>query len=255
MKALRGNPRLALAIAFLVTLVVVAISGERLAQIFSGAPNNGFGSLSAWWLRSTRQVVATTALIGVGSCFLGIPLGWMAAFGNRTFLFFFTKLSEVTVALPSLIFVGVLRVSQIIPPGLDLLVVLLALRSIEIGHSVRSLLLQQKTSELLTAARSLGGSRLHIFRYHLLPQLQRPVAAASATTAAIVVSLEAALSLVGLGLPESQPSWGTALGAPQTVSLTLAPALALVSLLMTTLALYIVGRNLRADRWIARRFT
>jgi peptide/nickel transport system permease protein len=185
---------------------------------------------------------------------LGIPLGWLAAFGHRSFLFFFGKLSEVTGALPSLILVGVLRVSQIIPPGLDLLVVLLALRSIEIGHSVRSLLLQQKTSELLTAARSLGGSRFHIFRFHLLPHLQRPVAAASATTAAIVVSLEAALSLVGLGLPKSEPSWGTVLGAPQSVPLTHAPLLALISLLATTLALYIVGRNLRADRWIARRF-
>ncbi|HTM43622.1 MAG TPA: ABC transporter permease subunit, partial [Polyangiaceae bacterium] len=159
----------------------------------------GWGTLLQWWMYATRYSLLVTALVALLASLAGAVGGWLAAGGPRFFDFSLRKVVEISGALPGLILVAALRVSGLVPPGLDVMLVLFVLRSIEIAHLVRSLMLSLGDRDFLIAARSIGGSPLHILRWHLLPHLARPLGALVVTTLASVVSLEAALSVIGLG--------------------------------------------------------
>jgi peptide/nickel transport system permease protein len=161
------------------------------------------------------------------------------------------KLVEISGALPGLILVAALRVSGLVPPGLDVVLVLFVLRSIEIAHLVRSLMMSLGDRDFLTAARSVGGSPLHILRWHLLPHLARPLGALVVTTLGSLVSLEAALSVIGLGTPKLA-SWGVMFITQSSAVLPVAPLCALLSAIATTLALSVLARQVQQDRWVLR---
>jgi ABC-type dipeptide/oligopeptide/nickel transport system permease subunit len=211
----------------------------------------GWGTLLQWWMYATRYSLLVTALVALLASLAGAVGGWLAAGGPRFFDFSLRKVVEISGALPGLILVAALRVSGLVPPGLDVMLVLFVLRSIEIAHLVRSLMLSLGDRDFLIAARSIGGSPLHILRWHLLPHLARPLGALVVTTLASVVSLEAALSVIGLGTPKLA-SWGVMLITQSSAALPVAPLCALLSAIATTLALSILARQLQQDRWVLR---
>jgi peptide/nickel transport system permease protein len=212
----------------------------------------GFRALLQWWLHATRYALLATALIALVSSVIGTALGWLAAFGPRLVDVALRRAIEVTGALPSLVLVGVARVSGAVPTGLDVVLVLIVLRSFEAAQLVRALVIPAGEGDFVVAARAVGGSGLHILRWHLLPHLVRPLASLASTTLAAVIALEAALALVGLGVPAAQSSWGTLLIASANQRLLGATPIALLSVVATTLALTVLARQLQRDRWVQR---
>jgi ABC-type dipeptide/oligopeptide/nickel transport system permease subunit len=212
----------------------------------------GWRALLQWWLHATRfALVATATITLIASC-AGAAGGWLAASSPRLADPLLRRAMEVTGALPSLVLVAVLRVSHALPAGLDLVVVLIVLRSVEATHLVRSLLVPAGEQDFVVAARAVGGSPLHILRWHLFPHLARPLAALAATTLAALISLEAALTLMGLGLPAGSSSWGAMLVSDANDQLAGALPFALLSMLMTALALSVLARQVQRDRWVQR---
>jgi peptide/nickel transport system permease protein len=109
--------------------------------------------------------------------------------------------------------------------------------------------------DFIVAARSVGGSRWHVLSWHLLPHLSRPLASLAASTIASVVALEAALSLIGLALP-NHASWGRALVASNQIggATAVIPGLcAMASLLALAGASVVLARQVRRDRWVEQR--
>lgn len=212
----------------------------------------GGRALLQWWLHATRYALLATALIALVSSVIGTALGWLAAFGPRLVDVALRRAIEVTGALPSLVLVGVARVSGTVPAGLDVVLILIVLRSFEAAHLVRALVIPAGEGDFVVAARAIGGSGVHILRWHLLPHLVRPLASLASTTLAAVIALEAALALVGLGVPAAQSSWGTLLIASANHRLNGATPIALLSVVATTLALTVLARQLQRDRWVQR---
>ena len=64
------------------------------------------------------------------------------------------------------------------------------------------------------AAEATGGGRLHILRRHMLPQLAPLLLGLAPVVAAMVMLTEAALSVLGVGVPAPGVSWGTLIGWP-----------------------------------------
>jgi peptide/nickel transport system permease protein len=154
-----------------------------------------------------------------------------------------------------LILVGVTRVSGRFPVGLDLIAVLLVLRSVEVAHLVRTQLVALRDQEFVTAARAVGGSHWHVLTWHLLPHLRRPLASLAASTLASVVGLEAAMSLIGLRTIQ-HASWGATLVANANSSgpgAQLALLCALASLLTAAGACILLARRVQRDRWVEQR--
>jgi len=135
--------------------------------------------------------------------------------------------------------------------GLWLPVVILGLvYSPYVARPVRAALLALRDAPFIEAATATGGGRLHILRRHLLPQLAPLLLGLAPVVAAMVMLTEAALSVLGLGVPAPGVSWGTLIGdgialLHQRPVVAIAPGLALSA---TVLALNAVGEGFDARR-------
>lgn len=222
-------------------LVLTAVSGALL-----GASSD---TTLGWWVASTQNVVLVVVSVLLLSLAAGSLAGALVAYGPRVFAGALGRLVELSGALPSLVIVGLWRLRDDDPSIVSFIAILAALRSIEVARLIASETDRISSQGFVVAARSLGASPARIFRVHVLPHLLPTLAVSSALTASAVVNLEAALSFVGLGLPGST-SWGALLGeaarAPQVPDARV--ALALASIVLTTLALYGLARAV-AKRW------
>lgn len=149
-------------------------------------------------------------LIGVSvstlSTAIGATLGMLSGYaGGRTDLII-QRLADVVAnvpVLPLLIFL-----LFIIGSHLALIVLILVAFSWPgLTISVRSMVLQMRTGQLVEAIRSLGASRKRILFRHLLPQVAPYVLAQLIFTTPSAILAEAGLSFLGLGDP-SIPTWG-----------------------------------------------
>jgi peptide/nickel transport system permease protein len=102
--------------------------------------------------------------------------------------------------------------------------------------------------EFVTAARALGATHARILLRELLPNVLLPLLAFFLLAVAVTIVVEGALSLLGLGVPPPQPSWGSMIGEGRE-SLDVAPWLAFLPagvMFLTVLSFNLVGDTLRA---------
>ena len=83
--------------------------------------------------------------------------------------------------------------------------------------------------------KALGLSRRHVFKRHILPEINRPLVAAASSVFCSAVLLESGLSFLGIGIQDPLPSWGTMVRenagyiiVPGYEHLTLLPGLAIL---------------------------
>jgi len=112
---------------------------------------------------------------------------------------------------------------------------------------VRGQTLTLRNREFIEAARSLGSGNMRIMFREILPNLAAPIIVYSTLIIPSNILFEAALSFLGVGIPQTTPSWGRMLSDAQPV-FTAAPWMMLfpgAALLLTTLAFNLVGDGLR----------
>ncbi len=73
---------------------------------------------------------------------------------------------------------------------------------------VRSQIESIQQKEYVEAARVLGASNFRIMARHVLPNAISPLIILAAMDIPVIISYEAALSFLGLGIPPPAPSWG-----------------------------------------------
>ncbi|WP_251978094.1 ABC transporter permease [Salinicola avicenniae] len=79
----------------------------------------------------------------------------------------------------------------------------------QFARTVRASVLAETRKDYVEAARTLGFSHRRIMLRHLLPNVLSPILVISAVQIANAIMTEAALSFLGLGMPETQPSLGS----------------------------------------------
>ncbi len=82
-----------------------------------------------------------------------------------------------------------------------------------IGRIIRGQTLSLREREFVDAARSLGASSGHIIFKQLLPNLVAPILVYATLSIPTYVTLEAALSYLGVGVKQPTPSWGDSIGS------------------------------------------
>ncbi|MEP6696521.1 MAG: ABC transporter permease [Pseudonocardiales bacterium] len=86
------------------------------------------------------------------------------------------------------------------------------------GRIIRGQTLSLREREFVDASRSLGATNSHILFKQLLPNLVAPILVYSTLIIPTYISLEAALSYLGVGVIEPTPSWGKMLNDSVTYS-------------------------------------
>jgi ABC-type dipeptide/oligopeptide/nickel transport system permease subunit len=200
--------------------------------------------------------------VAFGATFLAISLGMMlgslAGFYGGWTDTLISRITEITMAFPYLLFVIALastvgsRVDNItlgfLGEGVLTLVLVFGFFSWFYAARVfRGIVLSLREKEFIEAARMVGASNTRIVRSHILPHLVGPLIVLSTLSIAGFVLAEAGLSFLGLGIKLPTASWGNLLAdAPNFYAtrplLMVWPGFAL---LLTTLAFNLMGDGLR----------
>jgi peptide/nickel transport system permease protein len=196
------------------------------------------------------------ALIGVlVACLVGIVIGGVSGYAGRLMDTFLMGVTDAMLALPALILI--LGVRAAFPLELPmtraalLLLLIFALTGwAEIARLTRGLVLSLRQREFVVAAVALGVSQRRVLFRHILPNILPSLRTRALLLLPTFLLAEVALSYLGVGLQEPEPSLGNMLTAAsdldqlrsQPFSI-LAPALAV---LLFTLGVRLIGRTERA---------
>lgn len=129
-----------------------------------------------------------------------------------------------------------------------LVVVIIGVTSwMQTARVVRGDVLSLKEEEFILAANSIGTRKRKVITRHILPNTMSPVMVSAALGVAVAIITESALSFLGLGFPQSFPTWGRLLyDAIQYIEISpmrvIAPG---VMISLTVLSVNYIGDGLR----------
>ena len=205
--------------------------------------------------RTSLQV----AILATGlSVTIGVVLGITAGYFGGKIDTLISRTIDIILSLPYLIIaLGITAACSVskegclgglVQPGLSLVVFVIVFFTWPyIARIVRGNTLSLREKEFIEASRSLGASHRRIMFREVLPNLVAPIIVYATLVIPTNIIFEAALSYLGMGLPQSVPSWGRMLSDAQDQFETawwmmLYPGLFLFA---TTLAFNLVGDGLR----------
>ncbi|RVU22832.1 ABC transporter permease [Streptomyces antnestii] len=160
--------------------------------------------------------LASAAVVAVIGVVVGVTVGYLSALVDRAFTF----VCNVLLAFPALLFLitlGPVIQTRFVGPGEDepawmqfavLILVFSAFGWVPLAMVLRTVVRSLREREFVEAARALGASRRHIVFRELLPNVWAPVLVHLTLAVPAMVTTEAALSFLGVGINEPIPDWG-----------------------------------------------
>jgi peptide/nickel transport system permease protein len=205
------------------------------------------------------QISLEVAILStLGVMFIGVILGASAGYFRGWPDTIISRVTEITMAFPVLIFVISLAATVgprldnitlggVFPQGVITLVLIFTLFGwFYPARIMRASVLSIREKEYVEAARMVGASDARIIRSHVLPHLVAPMIVYSTLIVASYVLFEAGLSFLGVGI-KFNASWGNLLSGAVDFYTT-RPLLMVwpgLALLLTTLAFNLLGDGLR----------
>ncbi len=133
--------------------------------------------------------------------------------------------------------------------GLFFLFIVIGLLSwLGVARLVRGQVLSYKEKEFIEAARAIGARDRRILFVHLLPNVIGPIIVVAALSVPGFISLEALLSVLGLGVNPPTPSWGAMIDNARKLGFQSYPHMVIVpslALSLVLLAFIFLGDGLR----------
>ena len=204
----------------------------------------------------------TSLEVAVGAMILsmsiGVLLGAMAGFFSGWTDTVVSRLTELVMAFPILLFVIALASTigdrldgvtfGVFGKGVVTLVFVIGIFGwFYPARIIRAQVLSLREKEFVEAARMIGSNDWKIIRSHILPHLVAPIIVYSTIIVATNILFEAGLSFLGLGIKAPTPSWGNLLATAPDYYLT-QPWLMVwpgIAVLLATLAFNLLGDGLR----------
>ncbi|MGF6177087.1 ABC transporter permease [Ensifer sp. 4252] len=188
--------------------------------------------------------------VGIGSqiinTLIGLALGISAGYFGGWWDDFVTGLTNLMLAIPSLIFA--LAIMAILGPGLASLLIALGLTNWSWTCRIaRSSALSLKKQGYVQAAKTLGYGDIRIMITQILPNMIGPILVIGTLGMGDAILAEAALSYLGLGIKPPFPSWGNMLTDAREL-IVIAPWAAIfpgLAIFVTVLGLNLFGDGLR----------
>ncbi len=147
--------------------------------------------------------VIAGALVGM---LLGLLAGYLGGWVETALLWLF----DVVRSFPALLFA--IAIIALVGPSLFVVVFIMALtRFPSYGRLIRAQTLKIRQEEYVAASRALGCSPVRVMLRHILPNAVAPLFIQAAMDVPVVITFEAGLSFLGLGVPPPTPSWGSML--------------------------------------------
>ncbi|MDQ0820097.1 oligopeptide transport system permease protein [Arthrobacter sp. V4I6] len=267
-RKLRRRPLFIISGVLIALIIVVAVFPGLFTQVApdngcelansNGAPASGhpLGFTFQGCDIYSRIIHGTRAslMVGVFSVIcvtiIGVTLGALAGFFGGWVDVVIARLGDIFFALP--IILGALVITQL--PLMrenrgvwTVVLVLVLLGWPQMARLTRGAVIEVRNADFVTAARSLGVSRMGSLIRHVLPNALAPIIVLATMELGVFIVAEATLSFLGIGMPGSVMSWGNDISAAQS-SIRTNPAVLLypaTALSITVLSFIMLGDALR----------
>jgi len=177
---------------------------------------------------------------------IGLALGLVAGYGPRWLDNGLILLFDAVYSFPTVV-LGAVVMAIVGPSVQTLMFVVVVVQTPAYARLVRTATLAKKSSDYILAERSLGAAPIRILFRHILPNIIGPLFIIGSMDIPTVVTLEAGLTYLGLGLPPPAPSWGRILEEGYRF-IRDAPWIVVaggIPLIITTLGFTFLGESLR----------
>lgn len=224
----RTSPIGAVAAIFLVVLVVVTIFAGQIApyhpleadfsalrhppsaQHWLGTDNLGRDVLSRL-IHGGRISLAVALVSTLLSKVIGFSWGVMTGYLGANFDLVSQRIVDVLLAFPGIILAMLLLAA--LGGGFSTVVIAITLLGIAgTVRVIRSVVLSVKEMAYVESAQAVGASSTRVMAQHIAPQCVAPILVLTSASLGGAIFAEAALSFLGLGIPQPNPSWGNMLG-------------------------------------------
>jgi ABC-type dipeptide/oligopeptide/nickel transport system permease subunit len=199
-------------------------------------------------IHGARVSITIGILVTVCATFIALVMGSIAGYYGGITDSIIARITDMWFAIPTILGGIVILRSIFSERGvLQVSFVLIVLGWPTMLRLVRSAVLSVKEQDYVDAARALGVRDFRIIRRHILPNSLAPVIVYATITVGVIISAEAALSFLGVGLQLPAISWGLMISVAQNRIIT-APHLLLfpgLFLSVTVFSFILMGDALR----------
>lgn len=226
-----------------------AMIGPRLAppswEFLLGTDQLGRDVFSRVIMGGRVALVVAFAALGAALT-VGMVLGLIAGFGPRWLDNALLLLFDTLRSFPVIIFA--LAVIALLGPSLASVIFVVAVTTVPIyARVVRTQTQSLRNSEFILAEQAMGASTLRVLAVHVLPNVIGPLLILVSMDVPLVITLEAGLSFLGMGVRPPMPSWGSILSdgygyIQRSAWLVIAGGIPIV---LTTLGFTFLGEALR----------
>lgn len=184
---------------------------------------------------------------GVFALLIGMVVGLVAAYAGGRVENLIMRIVDLQLSFPASLVA--LMLIAILGKGVEnIILALVVAQWAYYARTVRGTALVERRKEYVEAAQCLGLSKTRIVFRHILPNCLAPLIVVGTVQTAHAISLEATLSFLGVGLPQTEPSLGVLIanGFEYMLSgrywISVFPGIAL---LLTVVSINLVGDHLR----------
>ena len=198
-------------------------------------------------LYGLRISLSVGLLSGLLAVIVGMAVGLLAAYAGGRTETLIMRIVDLQLSFPAALIA--LMLIAVLGKGIDkIILALVVVQWAYYARTVRASALVERRREYVEAARCLGLSHARTMLRHILPNCLPPLIVIATVQTAHAISLEATLSFLGVGLPQTEPSLGVLIanGFQYMMSgkywISVFPGIAL---LLTIVAINLVGDQLR----------
>lgn len=176
----------------------------------------------------------------------GMILGLLAGYGPRWLDNFLLLVFDTLRSFPTIMFT--LAVVTIVGPSLNTVILVIVVTTIPVyGRIIRTQTQAIRHNEFIQAERAMGAGPARVLSLHILPNIIGPLLIVASMDIPVVVTIEAGLSFLGLGVRPPTPSWESILNDGYSF-IRNTPWLVIsggIPLILTTLEFTFLGESLR----------
>ncbi|MGI9478817.1 MAG: ABC transporter permease [Hyphomicrobiaceae bacterium] len=198
-------------------------------------------------LYGLRISLAVGVMSGLIAMAIGSAVGMLAAYAGGRVESLIMRIVDMQLSFPAVLIA--LMLVAVLGKGIDkIIIALIIVQWAYYARTIRGSALVERRKEYVEAARGLGLSHARIMFKHILPNCLPPLIVVGTVQTAHAIALEATLSFLGVGLPQTEPSLGLLIsnGFEYLLSgkywISTFPGIAL---LLTIMSINLVGDQLR----------
>jgi len=157
------------------------------------------------------RIALKVALVSISLALsVGLFLGLIAGYGPRWLDKLMVLLFDTVRSFPTIMFA--LAIVTLVGPSLETVILVVVVTTIPVyGRIIRAQAQSMKNNEFILAERAMGASMDRVISLHILPNIIGPLLIIASMDIPAVVTIEAGLSFLGVGVRPPTPSWGSIL--------------------------------------------